>query len=114
MSSKRRNRRKMQRDGNTAAASVVTIIGKFIDAGYLAIDTKNYHVSMLDNFWSLYKTEERQLNLLNNLRFYCNIMNAYRADPADPEAVLLVSMKDEAGEVEPKFYYKNGTIALID
>lgn len=122
----------MKRAGDAEAGKIISIIEKFVEAHYLMIDTDNYHVSMLQEFWDLY-SKERQTNLLNNLQFYCNIMNAYHGKPVDMEHVLLISISspashtldtlskmrgeaennllDENDNVEPKYYYKKGTLA---
>ena len=110
----RRNRRKAKRKGGPDAGRLITLIDGFVEAGYLMIDTESYFVAMLDNFWSLYATRERQVNLLNNLKFYCNIMNAYHNKPVDMKAVLLVSLKDEQNNVEPAFYFKDDSIIAVE
>lgn len=110
----RRNRRKAKRKGGPDAGRLITLIDGFVEAGYLMIDTESYHVAMLDNFWSLYATKERQVNLLNNLKFYCDIMNAYHNKPVVKEVVMIISLKDENNNVEPSFYFKDDSIILIE
>lgn len=113
MSAKRRNIRKLKRDSSTEAAKLVTLIDGFIERKYLVVESEKYHVVMLDDFWKIFETEERQHNFLHNLQFYCSIMNAYNGRKVDFEAVLLISLKIEGEETKPTFYYKNKTIAYV-
>ncbi|MEA5062644.1 MAG: hypothetical protein VB054_04825 [Petrimonas sp.] len=110
----RRNRRKMKRVNSPDPGKLITLIDGFVEAGYLMIDTLSYHIAMLDNFWSLYATKERQVNLLNNLKFYCNIMNAYHNKPVVNNVAMIVSLKDEEENVEPVFYYKDDLMIQIE
>lgn len=111
----RRFRRKMKRIGGPDPGRIITLIDGFIEANYLIINTESYLIAMLDNFWSLYATKERQVNLLNNLKFYCDIMNAYHGKPVVKNVTMAVSLKDENNNnVKPAFYFKNDTVILID
>lgn len=115
MSRTRRLRRANERANKGTAGRIVTIFQGFIDSEYLLFDTANYAVVMLDNFWELYSGDkQRNRNLCDNMLFYCNIMNAYEAKEVNMNATLLISMKDENGNVEEKYYYKSGTLTAID
>lgn len=115
MSLARRKRRELKRTGKADAGRIITIINKFIEAKYMMVDTNNYHVTMLDELWEMYKGQMLN-NFLDNIKLYCSIMNAYSDNGyADPDSVLLISIKDFAdGSVEPKYYYKSGTITNCD
>lgn len=110
MSAKRRKKRELKRVSKVEAGRLVKLIDKFIKAGIMTIDTENYHVSMLDSLWDIY-TGKKQINFLDNIKLYCSIMNAYNEKPFDVENVILISIKNSVNEsVEPKYYYKSGTI----
>ena len=110
MSIARRKRRELKRVGKADAGRIVTIINKFIAAKYLIVDASNYHVTMLEEMWDLYKGK-MLINFLDNIKMYCSIMNAYNDVAVDVESVLLISIKNSLDDtVEPKYYYKSGTI----
>lgn len=112
MSRTRRAKRKIQRDVASHELQVVNIMQDFEKKGYLKVDTEKYHVAMLQELWDIY-SDDKRLDFLHNIKFYCHIMNAYYAKPVDKEAVLLISIKDENDNVEPKWYYKAGTVTQV-
>ena len=87
-------------------------VKQLINNKMMLVDASNFHVSMLAELWNIYNDDAR-MHLCRNIRNYCNVQNAMEMKSAKSDAVLLISIKDSAGDVAPYAYFKNDTIELI-
>ncbi|MDU1893059.1 MAG: hypothetical protein E6767_20475 [Dysgonomonas sp.] len=70
-------RQKRKEEKHNKAISKISAVERLIESKAMLVDTKNYHVAMLDNLWSLYPEGEKQINFCNSLKYYCDIQNAF-------------------------------------
>lgn len=109
MSLERRNKREIKRSfANTDGGRIESLIDGFIRSKYLVVDAKNYHVSILEELWNMYKGQKKR-NFLNNIRFYCSIKNAFNRDKVSLKRGVLISVNtliNGVSVVKPKFIYK--------
>ena len=93
------------------AVDKISAVELMIDNKYMVVDPEKYHVAMLDNLWSMYEGE-RLIAFCENLKYYCDIKNAYAGAKVDKKANLLVSLKYEDDTVKPYAYFDGKEIHL--
>ena len=97
-------KQKKTTEGTKEAISKFNAIDTLISQKNLVIDTENYHVAMLDNLWSMYE-DDRLINFCKNLKFYCDMQNAYKGHKVVKKKNLLISLKYENDDVKPFCYF---------
>lgn len=106
-----KNKRSQKNDQK--AIDKLTAVDNLIRDKYLMIDTPNYIVAMLDNLWSMYEGD-RLIAFCENLKYYCDIQNAYHNKKVDKKARLVISLKYEDDTVKPYAYFDGKEVILFE
>lgn len=104
---------KRSRKNDQKAIDKLTAVDRLIQYKYLMFDTPNYLVVMLDNLWSKYEAD-RLIAFCENLKYYCDIQNAYHNKTVDKKAKLVISLKYEDDTVKPYAYFDGKDVVLFE